>query len=188
MRFWPEKRWKKAVFITLLVLIVVAVPIGVYLEYSVYREVVSPIVVQNDAGTKTALVIYHPGIQPFAHDITYGYADGLVQNGWRVEITTASNQAPTDMSKYDLLALIWPIYDFNPGPTITNYVKHIGNLNGTQTVIVTIGGGMNPFNAQNGMKNIVQDANGTILSQVTIFRGGGNYATRATQAASQIAP
>ncbi len=111
MRFWPEKRWKKAVLVTLLVLIAVGAPIVAYLEYSVYREVVSPIEVKNPTGAKTALVIYHPGLQPFAHDIAYGYADGLAQNGWRVEITTASSQSPTDLSNY----ACW----YSPGPSTT---------------------------------------------------------------------
>jgi hypothetical protein len=188
LRFWPEKRWKKAVLVTLLVLIAVGAPIVAFLEYSVYREVVSPIEVKNPTGLKTALVIYHPGLQPFAHDIAYGYADGLAQNGWRVEITTASSQAPTDLSNYSLLVLTWPIYDFNPGPTITNYVKHVGDLNGTDIVIVMIGGGLNPFNSGDAMQKTVKDANGTIRDFVTLFRGGGNYATRAQEAAATITP
>jgi hypothetical protein len=92
------------------------------------------------------------------------------------------------MSKYDLLVLVWPIYDFNPGPTLTNYVKHVGDLNGTNTVILTIGGGINPFNAQNTMHNIVADHNGTIIAEQTLFRGGGNYTQRATEFATQIHP
>jgi hypothetical protein len=98
----------------------------------------------------------------------------LASGGWRVEIATASPQAPTDISKYALLALIWSIYDFNPAPTITNQIHRIGNLNGVNTVIVAIGGGLDPLNAPNVMNKIVQDANGTIVQSLTSYRSQHN--------------
>ena len=187
MRFWPDKRWKKIVLVTFLVLLAVGVPIVAYLEYSVYREVTSPIEVKNAQGAKTALLVYHPGLSAFSHDVSYAFADQLSTNGWRVEITTASPQTPTDLSSYDLLVLSWPIYDLGPGPTIANYVKRVGDLQGLETVIVTTGGGIDPFNAQDAMRNIVQDANGAVKEAVTIFRGG-NVTDKAINAASNILP
>jgi flavorubredoxin len=184
-KFWPKKKWKKALFVSLLVLIAVGIPVIAFFEYSVYNETVASIVVRNDAGIKNALVVYHPGLTEFSHDIAYTFADRLASNGWRLEITTASSQAPTDITQYDLLILAWPIYDFNPGPTITNYVHRIGDLQGKDTIIVTIGGGINPFNAQDTMKRIVQDANGHVIETVIIFRGG-NFIEKTSQAASKI--
>lgn len=170
-----------------LVLLAVGVPVVTYLEYSVYREVISPIEVKNTLGAKTALLIYHPGLSSFSHDVSYAFADQLASNGWRVEVTTVSSQAPTDLSSYDLLVLSWPIYDLGPGPTITNYIKRVGDLQGLDTIIVTIGGGLDPLNAQNAMKNIVQDVNGTIKEAIAIFRGG-NVTDKAINAASGILP
>lgn len=186
-KFWPKKKWKKAVLITLIALVIVGVPIITFFEYSVYAETVGSIEVKNAAGAKTALVIYHPGLTAFSHDIAYTLADRLASNGWRVEITTASAQAPEILAEYDLLVLNWPIYDFYPAPTITNYVNRIGDLQGKDTVIVTIGGGINPLNAQETMKQIVQDANGNIKDSFIIFRGG-NVTEKAEQAANQILP
>jgi hypothetical protein len=111
----------------------------------------------------------------------------MAVNGWRVEVTTVSPQTPADLLAYDLLVLSWPIYDFGPGPTITNYVKRVGNLQGLATVIVTIGGGLDPLNAQAAMLTMVQDANGTIKEALTIFRGG-NVTEKAINAASGILP
>ncbi len=173
--------------VTLLILAIVGISMIAFLEYSVYREVVATIEVKNSAGTKNTLLIYHPGLTSFAHDIAYTFADRLASNDWRVEITTASSQAPTNIAEYDLLVLIWPIYDFNPGPTLTNYVNRIGDLQGRDTVIVTIGGGVNPFNAQDAMKQIVQNANSAVRDSVTIFRGD-NFTDTADQAASKIPP
>ena len=187
LKIWPQKRWKKAILVTLFILMIIGAPIFAFFEYSVYTETASPIEVMNSLGSKDALVIYYPGLTAFSHDIAYAFANRLASNGWQVEITTASSQAPANMANYDLLVLDWPIYDFNPGPAITNYIHRIGDLQGKDTVIVTIGGGINPFNAQDGMKQIVQEANGNVRSLVTIFRGG-NFTDKADQAAANILP
>jgi hypothetical protein len=161
----------------MLVVLAVLLGIGGYLEYSVYREVSTKTVVLNPDGAKTALLIYHPGLTDFARNVTYSFADGLVSSGWRVEIATASPQAPTSLANYSLLVLGWPIYDFNPGPTITNQIHRMGNLNGTATVVMVIAGGMDPLNAQASMDKIVQNANGTVLKTLQAFRGGDAWQT-----------
>ncbi len=155
---------------TLLITLAVLGGVAAYLEYSVYREVSTEIEVLNSEGAKTALVIYHPGLSDFAKNITYTYANALAASGWRVEVATASPQAPTDLSKYQLLVLNWAIYDLSPAPTITNQIHRIGNLNGINTTIITIGGGINPFNAQEAMNKIVQDANGNIVQSLMLMR------------------
>jgi flavorubredoxin len=187
MRILPQKKWKKALVVTLLIFLIVGVPVIAFLEYSVYNEVVTPVEVKNADGDKTALVIYHPGLTAFSRDVAETLTDRLASNGWRVETTTASSQTPTNITKYELIVLDWPIYDFNPGPTLTNYIHRIGDLRGKDTVIVSIGGGINPFNAQDTMKKIVQDANGNIKDSITIFRGG-DFTEKADQFASKILP
>lgn len=170
----------------LLIVLAVFVGLGAYLEYSVYREV-SLTETLNPSGSKIALVIYHPGLTSFSKDVALAYADGLVSSGWQVELTTASSQAPSDMSKYSLLVLCWPIYDFNPAPTITNYVHRIGDLQGINTTIITVGGGLDPLNAPAAMNKTVQDAHGTIIQSLTMYRSNRNM-TALTQQASSITP
>jgi hypothetical protein len=168
LKLWPSKKWKKALVVIFLVLIAV----GSFFEWSVYREVATPMEVKNSEGSKSGLLIYHPGLTSFAHDIAYSFADGLVSNDWKVDIATASPQAPVQITKYDLIVLCWPIYDFNPGPTITNHLKRIGNLQGIDTVVVTLGGGVDPLKCAGTMADIVQNANGTVRESLTAFRGG----------------
>lgn len=187
LRFWPKKRWKKIVLTTLLVFLAAFIGLVGYFEWSVYREVSSQLEILNEHGSKTALIVYHPGLTDFARNVTYSFAEGLVSAGWRVEIATASTQAPTDLSGYSLLVLGWPIYDFNPGPTITNHIKRVGDLNGIDTVVMVIAGGMDPWNAQDNMDKIVQDANGTLLMTLQAFRGG-TASQDMWDAASKIAP
>lgn len=168
---------------TLLIGLAVLGSIGAYLEYSVYREVSTETEVLNSQGTKTALVIYHPGLSDYAKNTTYTYAEALANAGWRVEIATASPQAPTELSKYSLLVLGWAIYDFNPAPTITNQIHRFTNLNGINTTIIIIGGGIDPFNVKNSMTKTVQDVNGTVIQTITSFRSQRNFDLLQEQAA-----
>jgi hypothetical protein len=70
--------------------------------------------------------------------------------------------------------LCWPIYDLNPGPTITNHLNRIGNLNGIDTVIITISGGLDPLNAKDTMNKNVGDANGNIIQSLSSSRSNRN--------------
>jgi hypothetical protein len=187
MRLWPQKKWKKIMLTALLFLLVVFVIIFGYLEYSVYHETPTETQVLNANGAKTVLVIYHPGLTDYARNITYTYAQALAANGWRVEVATASPQAPTDISKYSLLTLVWAIYDFNPAPTITGQINRLGDLNGTNTVIIAIAGGLDPLNAPLAMNRIVQDANGTVVQSLTSYRSQHNQA-ELIQKATELQP
>jgi hypothetical protein len=187
MRFWPKKKWKKIVLATFLVLLVALVIVGGYFEYSVYRELNTPLDVLNAEGTQIALIIYHPGLTSYAHDAAYAYAQGLVSAGWRVEVATASPQAPTNITRYSLCVLFYPLYDFNPGPTITTQIHRIGNLQGTNTVIVVLGGGLDPLDAPSKMTQTVQNANGTVIELLKAYRGT-DYKSNLEQKASQLTP
>ena len=75
------------------------------------RDVISGIEVINAGGSKTALVVYQPGLSGFPHDISYAFANGL-RISW-VEgrrLPLAGLQAPSDLSNYSLLVLGFPIY------------------------------------------------------------------------------
>lgn len=154
-----------------------------YLEYSVYREITTQTAVLNAVGAKTALIIYHPGLTDYAENITYTYAEALAANGWRVEVTTASSQAPADLTKYSLLVLCWAIYDFGPAPTITNYIHRIGNLNGISTVVIVLGGGLDPFNAKEAMIKTVENADGNIVQTLTAYRSNRDFSQLRSEAA-----
>ncbi len=187
MKLWPQKRWKRILLAILLVVLAVLGSLAAYFEYSVYHETPTDLQVLNVDGAKTALVIYHPGLTDFAKNVTYTYAEALASVGWRVEITTPSTQAPTDISKYQLLVLCWTIYDFNPAPTITNQIHRLGNLNGVDTAIIIIGGGLDPLNVKDSMNRIVADANGSVVQTIISFRGQRNLSLLQEQA-SKLAP
>ena len=142
MKLWPQKRWKKVLFVFsvfFLTVVVVLAIVGTYVSSAVNKDVVSGIEVVNPSGSKTALVVYQAGLTSFPKDTSYAFANGLAASGWRVEITTASSQAPSDLSKYSLLVLGFPTYGGNPGQVIVRYFGRVGDLRGINTVIIALG-------------------------------------------------
>jgi flavorubredoxin len=160
------------------------------------KEVVSEVEVRNPEGDAgTALVVYHPGKSDFQEKVTYAFAEGLVSNGWRVEITTASSQAPTDLAGYDLLALGGPTYWFTPARPVRRYLSRLGDLGGqpTATIITAMGAGGRSISI---MEKDVREANGDLVKSLILYTmrpnedlyGINDAAEIATQAAKEIPP
>jgi hypothetical protein len=191
MRFWPQKKWKKILLVTFLVIVVTSVSLLAYVSFAVNNEVVTQLVIKNPTASKTALVLYHPGLSSFSHNVSYAFADGLVSNGWRVEIATSSIEAPTNLSKYSLLVVSSNTYAFSPDSPTTRQLERLGNLNGIQTVLLTLGAG-SAQESQKALERMIQASNGTILQSLVLYsmspNEGGRSATEiAQQAAKEIA-
>jgi hypothetical protein len=161
---------------------------GLLMSGIINREFVSEIDVINADGNKTALVVYQPGFSSFPRDVSYAFADGLASSGWRVEITTASPQAPSDFSKYSLLALAYPVYGGAPGTAVVNYVNRVSNLNGINTVILACGGGDSGETSNPPLKQEVLAANGTFYKGLFLSNQDSSAIERARQAGSNITP
>jgi len=143
MKLWPQKKWKQVLsvlFVFFLAVVVILAIVDTYVSSAVNKDIVSGIEVVNPSGSKTALVVYQAGLTSFSKDSSYAFANGLGASGWRVEITTASSQAPTDLSKYSLLALGFPTYGSSPRTAIVRYVDMVGDLHGINTVIIACAG------------------------------------------------
>ena len=192
MRLWPQKRWKKILlvfFLTLFVFFAALIAyIGLVVAPKINLDVVSGIDVINPGGSKKALVVYQPGYTGFPRDVSYAYANGLASSGWRVEITTASSQVPSDLSRYSLLVLGFPVYGGKPGEAIVRYVDRTSNLDGISTVIIALDGLNSPGGSVDTMKQKVQAANGTFYESLTLWSLSGSATDSARQAGSKITP
>jgi hypothetical protein len=187
MRFWSQKKWKKILLVTLLMIVVISVSLLGYVSFAMNNDVVTQLVIKNATGSKTALVLYHPGLSSFSHDVSYAFADGLVSNGWRVEIATSSIEAPTNISKYSLLVISSNTYAFTPDSPTTRQLERIGNLNGIQTVLLTLGAG-SAQESQKALETTIQTSNGTILQSLVLYSMAPNQGDRsATEIAQQTA-
>ena len=173
MKFWPKKRWKQILLIAILAFVIVVVGVLGFIFFKINSDYVSGIEVLNADGAQNVLIIYHPGLSSFMKDVTYAFADGLVENGWRVEITTASSQAPTDLSGYSLLALGSPVYADGPSPTIKRHVERIGDLTGIDTVLLVTSGGSDG-GAEAAMQQTVEEHNGAVDLVLSLFNSAPN--------------
>ena len=175
----------------IIILIAISVAFGAFggllVAGIINREVASEIDVVNAEGGNTALVVYQPGFSSFPRDVSYAFADGLASSGWRVEITTASPQAPSDLSNYGLLILAYPVYGGTPGTAIVSYVKRISSLDGIDTVIIACGGG-DSGESVDPLKQQVQAANGTFYDAFALSNQDNSALESARQAGSNIIP
>ena len=119
------------VFIALPCLFILLAAVVARLYVRASREIVSEIAILNPKGsTGTALLVYSAGLGGFLARVSRAFAEGLVANDWRVEMTTASVQAPTDLSGYDLLILGGHTYFWTPDRVIQRYLSRLGDLAG----------------------------------------------------------
>jgi flavorubredoxin len=96
------------------------------------------------------------------------FSEGLVTKGWRVEMTTASTQAPTDLSGYDLLVLGAPTYDWKPAKRIQRYLEQLGDLGGQRTVAILSAAGTTSLSLPM-MENLVREANGDLVASYALW-------------------
>lgn len=145
-------------FLTLLV--VIAGTLG-WTEYRIRRAIVTPVTVRHPEGRASALVVYHPGISTFPHDIADGFAAGLAEAGWRVAITTASVSAPVALGEYDLLVVLAPTYWWTPARPVLRYVDRLEDLGGKPVAVLVTGLG-STHRSQRVLEAAVRERGGTV--------------------------
>jgi flavorubredoxin len=173
VKFWPQKKWKQILLIAILTFFIVVAGVSGFIFWKISSDYVSETNVLNAEGSESALIIYHPGLSSFMEDVAYAFADGLVEGGWRVEITTASSEAPTDMSGYSLLVLGAPVYAGGPASSIGRHVERIGDLKGIGTVLLVTSGGSDG-GAEAAMQQTVEEHNGAVDLVLSLFTSVSN--------------
>ena len=168
MKLWPQKRWKKVLLIILLTFIIVSASLLAYASFVMNNDVSSELIIRNPQGSKTALLLYHPGLSSFSHDVSYAFADGLASNNWRVEIATPSKEAPTETSKYDLLIVASNTYGFTPDTPTTRHLERMGDLDGIQVVLLTLGAG-SALESQQSLEDTIESQNGIIIRSILVY-------------------
>ena len=109
----------------------------VYVWWASSRETPTPLTPLSSTGTAgRALLVYHPGLSDFPDRITTAFAEGLAGNGWRVDRTTASGQAPTDLGAYDIVILGSPVYANAAATPLARYIDRLGDLAGKPVVLL----------------------------------------------------
>jgi flavodoxin len=127
--------------------------------------------VSVEPGKATAYIAYYPGRSGFQKDMANAFAQGLVANGWSVEISTASSKAPTDMSNYDLVVLGSPTYILKPAQRMLKYIATL-NLTG-KNVVVIASGLASTSQSVAAMEQAVRAVGGEPIKAVELRTGSG---------------
>jgi hypothetical protein len=153
-----------------------------YLTYDVWftgranAEFVTPVIrLGEDGRAGRALIVYHRGRGPghFQARMQRAFAEGLRAQGWQVDITTASHQAPTDLSTCDLLVLGAQAYNWCPARPVMDYIDRVGDLEGKPVVVIVSGGGMTE-RAMRILRTRIVKAGGVILDAIEIWTSRSN--------------
>jgi hypothetical protein len=156
------------------------------LSLVVNAEVTSDVELLNPSGSAgTALLVYHPGKSGYQKMLIRAFSEGLVSNGWRVEVATASKNAPTDLSGKDLLVLSAPTYDWMPAKPIQRYVERLGDLSGQPTAVIISAAGTTTLSLPK-MEELVKDANGDLVASHALWTLVPNRLTYGIDDAEEI--
>lgn len=168
---------------TLQILVVAAAIVliaGAVTTYATNRTHDSPLLVVNQSGRATALVVYHPGLSSFQQEMTDAFLDGLVTAGWRIEVTTVGDHAPLYVAPYSLVVFGGPVYWSSPARPLRHYIAEVRGLHEMPTAIVLTGAG-SVDGAKAEAERLVRAAGGEIVASValTIMRPNDEDAMRA---------
>ena len=116
-----------------------------------------------------ALIVYHPGRSDLQAQAVRGFADGLVEMGWRVDLTTASAETPTDLTGYRLLVLGAQSCTWAPAQPVQAYMRQLGNLDGLPVAAILSGlGETGPAN--DVMRDLVTAQGGSLIDIYNVWQ------------------
>ncbi|HUJ77115.1 MAG TPA: hypothetical protein VL359_19775 [bacterium] len=115
-----------------------------------------------------ALIVYHSTRGIFQPLIQRALAAGLRAQGWQVHLTSASRQAPADLSPYRLLVLGAPTYSCTPARAVLAYVRRLGTLRGLAVALVVSGDGRTE-RALRLLREQVSRAQGRVVEEVEVW-------------------
>ena len=148
-------------------------------------ETIRDVEIRNPDGSKgTVFVVFRPGLTSFNEDIVNEFIRGLIASDWRVEVTTTSQQTPTNVTGYDLIVLGSPTNGAKPHASMLDYLTR-ADFEGKPVVLILTSSGIGETGIEH-FRNATIDANGVVLSELLfqIFETGAR--DRAYTAGTEI--
>jgi len=115
-----------------------------------------------------ALIIYHSTQGRFQPAALRAYGEGLLSQGWGIDMTTASPKTPTNLAPYRLLVLGCPSYNWRPAAPILAYLDRLGDLHGMSVVLVVSGGGLTA-DAMRVLRARIDAMNGHVIEAIELW-------------------
>lgn len=139
----------------------------------------------GDGSAGQALIVYHSAQGGFQPVLQRALAEGLQDQGWRVDITTASGITPVNLSRYQLLVLGAPAHNWRPARPVLRYLERIGNLWGIPVVLVVSGGGMTD-QALKALRGKVTSIHGQVVGEAEVWTTRSNLERHASADPAEI--
>lgn len=134
---------------------------------------------------RNALIVLNPDpIYDFDKQICMSTASGLNTRNICSKIVSVEN-APRDVSKFDVVVFCSNTYNFQPDWKVTKYIKRI-ELSNIDVVAITLGAGSTET-AQKSLEKLLVERNANILSSNSYWLLKPNDETRAKEDNIEIA-
>ena len=112
-------------------------------------------------------------------------AQGMVAEGWRIDLCTASRKSPLDLSAYQLLVIGTPGYNRGVARPISAYLDRLGELRGMPVMIVVSG-----FNYTEGatraLHERIEQAHGQVVEELDLWTARPNRTRDGTTDPAEI--
>ena len=151
-----------------------------------FRDDVRDLETRNSDGTTgTAFVAFRAGISGFNEDIVNEFVRGLIEQDWRIEITTTSSETPTNVTGYDFIVLACPVNGGAPHQFMLDYLARV-DFTGKPVVLILTSGGENSTAAMDIYRQATIDANGIVHTELPFWLLDGSALSEAYTAGSEF--
>jgi flavorubredoxin len=151
--------------LAIVIIVVVLGAVGAFVMYRVATPVKRDVEVYNEGGELSALAVYHPGLSAFQRKIMEAFCEGLSSGGYRVEMASASPEAPSDASGYDLMVFGSPTYGNATAKPLRQYLEGLA-MDGKPAILIATAGGEADGNAAE-MRSLVEGNGGNVVEVLT---------------------
>jgi flavorubredoxin len=171
--------------LAIIIIALVLAAVGAFVLYRVGTPVKRDVEVLNEGGELSALAVYHPGISAFQRKIMEAFCEGLSSGGYRVEIATASPEAPSDASGYDLMVFGSPTYGNATAKPLRQYLEGL-SMDGKPAILIATAGGGASGNAAE-MRGLVERNGGNVVEVLAYLTNETDAEEKARQEGEEAA-
>jgi len=161
------KKWK---IITLSSILILLISTTIFFKISqsyLEKEQITEISIFGDENTRgEILVLYRPGITNFQKDLNDNAIDETIKRNWTTSSTTISSQTITNLTKFEYVIIITPVYEQKIHDDVSKYLKKVV-FNQTKIIGIVTSGSKHSTYIDNLNESITQ-ANGKIVGGLSL--------------------
>ncbi len=159
------KKWLLIIIIIFLIIIITTFLWLGICALLLRKEHITEVSTFGDTNTKGEIfVAYRPGLTNYQKETNDLIVEELVNKNWTVKTTTISSGTPINLTEFEYIIIIAPIYAGKVHPNVKTYLNSL-DLKQTQVLGIAISGGKDPKSMQN-LRGHIQTANGKLIGEL----------------------